>query len=158
MLHRYIVFQIELTCMRKWLSDIHHNTHRTSDQMLSGFLPEFMELPYWTFYRQLKLVRATKEEKILYLRFHAPVPKKRDGSEGNPLGINKIAAFLNASNKTVEHTIKAGRNRRHIQEHPGVDELIKEWQKYKKYIPDEIFVKYLRPPSKKELYKFMQEG
>lgn len=135
MLHKYLVLDIEVNAVRKWLWDINRLNEvmevRDSETNFFRKMQSFVIGINWKHYEFRKIHPASKTEKIMYLYHH------------QSLGMNKIQAIVGSSPNYINKVIKTNSFKRHYQEDHELNLIIEQWEPFKALIPKEIFVKYI---------------
>jgi hypothetical protein len=131
MIHPYLVFDFEMQAVRSFAAELAKlkKSVVNPDQEFFSFMDKIVPSPHWLRFEFDK--NATRKEKWLYLH-----------SLG--LGVVKIRSVTKGSPNQIQEVISQKPNIRYYSPNESMDFLINTWQPYRKLLPNEFFIKYLK--------------
>lgn len=130
MIHRYDIFEYEMLALKNWFKSLtppgvpqNPLTHR--DMLVKMYIAS----PLYDTVEFNQEPQPSKRQKIMYL---------------NSLGLKSrdIQKYTQSSPNTIQKVLKEDKT--FVRpDNPDFDKLIEAWQRIRKLIPDEIFIKYL---------------
>jgi hypothetical protein len=131
-LHEYTVFELEMIALNNWLSVMAHCDGLTfnSTAEFNFFLNKYLPLAPWGEF-SFATVRPTQTVKVIYLKEYL--------GQSYQFIQKKMGMSPNRIQKVLKEGFIPSR-----PDDPVYDQLIHEWKKLRPFLPNEIFVKWLR--------------
>jgi hypothetical protein len=131
MIHRYIIFELEILALQNWIGEMTRLSRSVfnPDKELYRFLQEYTPNEKWLLL-DTSYFRHTQTIKVIYL--------KQIG-----MSYQFIQAKMGMSPNYIQKVLREG----FLPQRPDnslYDELIEEWKKLRPLLPNEIFIKYLK--------------
>ena len=130
-LHPYLIFDFEMQAVKNFVAELAKLKKPVvnPDQEFFSFMENHLPSEHWTRFEFDK--NATRKEKWLYLHHLG-------------LGVSRIRQVAKGSPNQIQEVVSQKPNIRYYSPNESSDFLIKSWQPYRKLIPNEFFVKYLK--------------